>query len=183
MELLLGCGNFRQKRLYFQDKPEWDHLVTLDIDPSCSPDVVWDLNQRPLPFESHTFDELHVYDVLEHLGTQGDWRGFFEEFTEYHRLLKPNGLMFIIVPHWSNVWAFADPGHTRVLPAEIFTFLDQDNYTDVGQSAKTDYRGIWKHSFKLIHCEQTTGHTNIILKAIDASTEIQDTICRNDFQE
>lgn len=164
MELLLGCGNNKNKRLWFTGDEKWKDLTTLDFDASCNPDVVWDLNHHPLPFKENTFEEIHAYDVLEHLGKQGDWMFFFKEFTEYHRILKPAGKMFIIIPHWKNVWAYADPGHTRVLPAEIFSFLDQNNYKDVGVSARTDYRFIWKKSFKTIYVNETDGHTHIILQ-------------------
>ena len=166
MELLLGCGNYPHKRLWYTNNYYWDHLVRLDIDPNCRPDVLWDLNNRPLPFEDNTFDELHAYDVLEHLGRQGDWRGFFEEFTEYWRILKPNGLFFILVPKPTSVWAWADPGHTRVLSKETFSFLDQRIYGEVGQSARTDYRFVWKGSFEIVHAAEENEHLQIIMKAI-----------------
>jgi ubiquinone/menaquinone biosynthesis C-methylase UbiE len=166
MELILGSGNFPKKRLWFADNPTWSNPRTLDIDPNCKPDILWDLNQRPLPFEDNTFDEIHAYDVLEHLGKQGDWRQFFEEFSEYYRIIKDGGHMFILVPMSNSIWAWGDPGHTRVLTAETFGFLDQDIYQEVGSSPRTDYRFVWKGCFKIIHNQPTEHTLQIIMKAV-----------------
>lgn len=166
MELLLGSGNYPNKRLWFLDKPEWNAVYKIDIDPNCNPDLVWDLNNLPLPLEDEVFDEIHAYDVLEHLGQQGNWQGFFKEFTEYFRLLKDGGHMFILVPDATSIWAWGDPGHTRILTPETFGFLDQDIYNEVGESARTDYRFVWKGNFKIVH-NQLQDHTRqIILKAV-----------------
>ena len=40
MELLIGCGSRRDKMI---GTGEWSKLVTLDLEPSHHPDVVWDL--------------------------------------------------------------------------------------------------------------------------------------------
>src|SRR6185312_16493300 len=114
-ELLLGCGADRERRsglrsaCYTPEENEhvgWHNLTTLDNNPRHKPDVVWDLNQRPLPFDDETFDEIHAYEVLEHIGTQGDWRSFFAEFSEYWRILKPNGALVGTVPRWNHQWAW-----------------------------------------------------------------------------
>src|ERR1700726_3329700 len=75
-ELLIGCGRSRAKVLSLNGV-EWKELVTLDSDPSCKPDVVHDLEVMPYPFEDERFDECNAYDVLEHMGRQGDWQFFF----------------------------------------------------------------------------------------------------------
>ena len=72
-ELLLGCGNSRDKKVHWSGTTkEWANLTTLDIDPDVEPDVEWDLNKIPLPFDENTFDEIHAYECLEHCGTQRD---------------------------------------------------------------------------------------------------------------
>lgn len=149
-ELLLGCGNNRDKQVALKKfGPDWTDLVTLDVDPDCEPDVVWDLRHHPLPFEDETFQEIHAYEILEHLGRQGDWQGFFAEFTEYHRILKPGGFFIATTPTWDGIWAWSDPGHTRIFSEGTIHFLDQDSYKAVGQNPMTDYRHVYKADFAI----------------------------------
>ena len=149
-ELLIGCGNDRRKLLCPKDDDgkEWKNLITLDMDVHCNPDVLWDLNHMPLPFQAETFDEIHAYEVLEHIGQQGDYRKFFEQFTEFHRLLKPNGMFFASVPCWDSEWAWGDPGHTRVITPGSLSFLEQKNYGKEN-NPMTDYRSIYKVDFSV----------------------------------
>jgi predicted SAM-dependent methyltransferase len=147
-ELLIGCGNRRDKLLYRPGNNAWADLTTLDLDPNSGADVEWDLERMPLPFENDSFDEIHAYHVLEHTGRMGDWRFFFAQWSEFWRLLKPDGLFCGVVPAVSSAWVFADPGHTRVIVPETFTFLDQDEYTrQVGETALADYRHVYRADF------------------------------------
>src|SRR4030095_16735856 len=93
MELLLGCGSSRERRIIVQGRKDWKRLVTLDYNPDHKPDIVHDLTQFPWPFEDDSFEEIHAYELLEHLGQQGDWRGFFRDFSEVYRILKPGGFL------------------------------------------------------------------------------------------
>ena len=146
-ELLIGCGIERRKLLAPKDEPhEWKNLVTLDNDVHCNPDVLWDLNNLPLPFQSESFDEIHAYEVLEHVGKQGDYRVFFEQFTEFHRILRKDGRFFGSVPCFDSPWAWGDPGHTRVITAGTLSFLSQKIYGIEGKPT-TDYRNIYKVDF------------------------------------
>jgi len=153
VELLLGCGNSREKKVTFDDIPkEWSKdLITLDWDDTCKADVVHDLNILPYPFDDNMFDEIHAYEVLEHCGTQGDFRFFFNQFSEFHRILKPGGYMIGTCPHWDSPWAWGDPGHTRIISPESLIFLNQASYTgQVGKTAITDYRYCYEADFEPI---------------------------------
>lgn len=152
-ELLIGAGFQRNKILSIPDRGEWSNLTTLDINPESMPDVVWDLNNRPLPFEDNSFDEIHAYEVMEHLGKQGDWCSFFEEWSEWYRILKPDGILFGTSPHWSSAWAWGDPGHTRIIQPESFVYLSQRQYAQVGQTAMTDYRFVYHADFEVAYHE------------------------------
>ena len=74
MELLIGCGSNRAKKLSVQGRSEWVGLVTLDHEPRHKPDVVYDLAHLPLPFDDNSADEIHAYECLEHVGAQGDYK-------------------------------------------------------------------------------------------------------------
>lgn len=157
--LLLGCGHSRAKKVALKGRETWTGaLVTLDMGSECGADVVHDLDVRPLPFPDDYFDEMGAYDVLEHVGRQGDWRGFFDEFAEYWRILKPGGLFGIIVP--INRDALADPGHTRFFHINYFGFLGQAFYdANLAKGTPvTDYRWYWKRNFELMHHQEDGGH-------------------------
>jgi len=149
-ELMIGAGTERRKMLTLDGKRDWKNLITLDMSERVNPDILHDLNDLPLPIADESFDEVHAYHVLEHLGVQGDFRTFFAQFTEFHRILKPGGIFYAAVPSWDSVHAFGDPGHTRIINETTITFLQQDRY---GQPPMTDYRDFYKVDFECLAAE------------------------------
>lgn len=112
---------------------------------------MWDLNKLPYSFaQDDEFDEIHAYDVLEHLGTQGDYKFFFGQFNEFARMLKPGGFMCITLPTPNGIWAFAEPGHTRLITMQTLIFLQQSKYTvEVGNTSMSDYRDVYTADFDI----------------------------------
>lgn len=166
-ELLIGCGSSRDKRVFIVGHEKWNHLITLDKNPDHRPDVVWDLEVMPLPFEDDSFDEIHAYEVLEHCGRQGDYRFFFRQFEEFHRILKPNGKFVATVPLPTSPWAWGDPSHTRIFPKEWLTFLRQDSYEEqVGKTSLSDFRNIYKADFDVLMAEEQNDTLYFIIEAI-----------------
>jgi SAM-dependent methyltransferase len=166
-QLLVGCGNGR-KRLISVDGTlnDFDNLVTLDMNPACDPDYVWDLRHLPYPFKDSQFSEVHAYEVLEHIGAQGDYKTFFAQFDEFWRILKPDGLMFVTVPMWDSVWAWGDPGHTRVINVGTITFLSRKMYDNVGSSPMSDYRNDFVGDFQVLSIDESTDRFMFVLKAL-----------------
>lgn len=163
--LLIGCGHSRIKKVHFESSPDWvGELTTLDMNPDCGATHVIDMSVQmagplySMPFGDDEFDELAAYDALEHWGRQGDWRGWFGEMAEYHRILKPGGTFGIIVPIGED--ALVDPGHTRFFHANWFHFLSQAYYERALAEGKpvTDYRWYWKLNFEILFMEQQTNH-------------------------
>lgn len=186
MELLLGAGSRHQKRLHIPGREGWTNLVTLDMNADHKPDVVWNMEEIPLPFEDNSADEIHAYEVLEHMGRQGDWRFFLAQFEDFWRILKPGGLLFASTPHPTSPWAFGDPGHTRLIPVEATIFLSQEEYRkQVGVTPMTDYRFVYKGDLRLVENGITPSHTTwFVLQAFkdgsperkaDQATEDRDT--------
>ena len=94
--------------------------VTLDINPRVDPDIVWDLNDFPYPFESNTFDIVLCEHVLEHL------RDVIRVMEELHRILKPRGRVWVRVPHFSSLNFNTDPTHIHAFSSRSFDYLCLD---------------------------------------------------------
>lgn len=138
-ELLIGCGHRRERIL--PGPGPWECLTTLDNNEACKPDVVFDLNLAPYPFLADEFDEIHAYDVLEHVGAAGAPSTLLDVFSELWRILKPGGMLYGITPWWSSEWAWADPGHGCVIAPGTLLFLSQAEYAArVGKGPMSDYR-------------------------------------------
>ena len=94
--------------------------VTLDINPRVEPDVVWDLNDFPYPFDSNTFDIVLCEHVLEHLDN------VIRVMEELHRILKPRGRVWVRVPHFSSLNFNTDPTHIHAFSSRSFDYLCLD---------------------------------------------------------
>lgn len=166
MELLIGAGS-RHDKLLSLTGTDWDGLVTLDNVESHKPDVLHDLNVHPLPFEDNSFSSIHAYDVLEHLGRQGDYEFFFREFSEYWRILEPGGIFYGKVPADDSPGLWGDPSHVRVINDITLAFLSQKAYQDqVGRTPMSDFRHIYKADFYPLKAEKGNQAFVFALRAI-----------------
>lgn len=188
-ELLLGCGHSRVKKLASLDGcVEWRGLVTLDVNSSCDPDVVMNLDdhrwrtgvwmREPNKFAEYhltenQFDEVHAYEVLEHLGMQGDARAFFTHFSEIWRILKPGGILYSTVPSRFSAWLWGDPSHRRAILPESLVFLDQAEYIKqldgATKTAMSDFRSVYQADFKLVKSQDNRETFAFALEAVKPS--------------
>ena len=83
MQLLIGCGSNREKKLIWQGCSEWNGLVTLDYEASHNPDVVHDLHHA-LPFADDTADEIPITPNAELLGNIVGDANIFEDRLIFH---------------------------------------------------------------------------------------------------
>ena len=164
-ELLLGCGHNTEKRISVEGRERFVNVTKLDNNSDHNPDVIWDLCNHPLPFEDNTFDEIHAYEVLEHLAYQGDYKFFFREFSEYWRILKPNGLFCATVPSKNSVWTIGDPSHKRIITKENLIFLNQKSYEDVVKSKMSDFRYIYKADFGIVYLKDNNETFTFVLRS------------------
>lgn len=183
-ELLLGCGFSRAKLLALPGEPhEWRDLVTLDINPKCNPDIVCDLNEMQWigatikkaslfesdwTFKESIFEEVHAYEVLEHLGSQGFVETFFSTFVNIHRILKSGGHLFATVPSRYSGFLWGDPSHRRVICAESLAFLSQDVIKKNREqgTAMSDFSSLWTRDFKLVSMQDNHQTFIFCLQAI-----------------
>lgn len=114
MKLNLGCGYNKM-----------EGYVNVDKDANCNPDIVTDLEKK-LPFEDNSADEIVLNHVLEHLGK--DVETYFSLWKEFYRVLKDQGVIKIVVPHWNHENFHHDPTHVRkVTPTGVNMFNQERN--------------------------------------------------------
>lgn len=170
-----------------QSEERWTHVTAVDLNGNCKPDYLMDLekgletSQRPLECDTdiftsigdvywrlkdNVFAEVHAYEVLEHLGSQGDVTSFFGDFDELWRVLKPGGWLCATVPSRFSVWMWGDPGHRRaVLPTQL-PFLCRPNYGGLGRSPMSDYRSYFVGDWDVIYTYDNDETHSFILQAV-----------------
>lgn len=116
-KLNFGCGKDIRKG--------W---VNFDLAKLPGVDVVGDFKRR-LPFKDSTFDYILASHVLEHIphhiGKEKD--GLICVMEELHRILKPNGMLEIKVPHYRSQNAFIDPTHSRFFDVGSFAYFTKES--------------------------------------------------------
>jgi len=183
--------NFASGAPVTTSEERWKNVVTVDRNPDCSPDYVmelagidWKLRANfllqprdevlfdPHPhrrFRDRIFDEVHAYEVLEHLGHQGDERSFFAHFEMIWRMLKPGGFLCGTVPSRYSPWLWGDPGHRRAILPVSLIFLRQAHYTEwVGRGPSSDYRSIYGGNFHIVHSGDNEETHTFVLQALPA---------------
>jgi predicted SAM-dependent methyltransferase len=120
----------------------------------------------PWPVGDNEFDAVHAYQVLEHVGAQGDVASFFATFGEIWRVLKPGGELFASVPSWKSVWAWGDPSHKRIISPGSIQFLSQEEYhNQIGRTSMSDFRHIWDKDFEVLHSQDDGDDHIFVLRA------------------
>jgi len=109
--LNIGCGN---KRL--------EGWINIDCVKTAATDIVRDL-ARGLPFEDSTVDEILCDNVLEHIGPPADLIFILNEF---YRVIRPGGLVVIIVPDGRSQGSCQDPTHMRSFVPRSALYWNQD---------------------------------------------------------
>jgi len=93
--------------------------IGVDVIPRAKTvDIVHDLNTYPYPFKGNYADEIHLYHVLEHLDNS------IETIEEIYRILKPGGILYLRVPHFSSLYAWGDITHKKAFSIYAFDIFD-----------------------------------------------------------
>jgi len=94
--------------------------VGIDKVPLPGVDVIHDLNSYPYPFDDDSFDEIYAIHVIEHLDS------IVRAMEEIHRLVKPDGKVIIVTPHYSDYMSWNDPTHKWHLSTYSFRYFRED---------------------------------------------------------
>jgi SAM-dependent methyltransferase len=105
-KLNIGCG---EKRI-----PD---ALNIDFNPTVHPDLVYDLNKLPWPFEQDSFVEVLAFDVMEHCDD------VVATMNEIHRVCRHEACVRITVPHFSSSNAYTDPTHRHFFGYESFDYV------------------------------------------------------------
>lgn len=179
------------------ESERWQNVVTVDLNPACDPDLVIDLSQtiwtmdptavlrRPEPdvldeieggdlqLKADAFDEVHAYEVFEHIGQSGDYETYFAQFDEIWRLLKPGGFFCATVPSRFSIWAWGDPGHTRIINPASVIFLQRPHYgNEVGTGPSSDYRDVFSGDFDIVYSFDNEHTFSFVLQAMKPTRKI-----------
>jgi SAM-dependent methyltransferase len=114
MKLNLGCG--QNKRYGF---------INIDKYATFAPDLLWDLEKTPYPFDADSVTYIAATHVLEHLGRDTDI--FLSIMKELHRILVPGGKIDIKVPHFRGDGYWGDPTHVRPVTPVILGLFSKRN--------------------------------------------------------
>lgn len=102
----IGCGRQKQH--------SW--AIGVDCQPYEGVDVVTNLEDG-LPFDDGVIDQVFAVHFLEHV------QNLLGLMNEIHRVLKPGGVLHVMVPHHGFVNALADPTHVRFFHPQTFKFF------------------------------------------------------------
>ena len=93
----IGCGANKKISSYIG-------IDMLDLE---GVDIVGEVLEVTKRIQDNSVDKVFTSHFLEHI------EELEEYLNEFSRILKPNGLLEIIVPHYSNPYFYSDPTHKR----------------------------------------------------------------------
>ena len=103
-------------------------------------DVAHDLNVLPWPWPDNSWDQIVARAVFEHLKLN-----LVETFNECWRILRPEGLLVVKVPHWQSDVSYRDPTHYWQFSPYALHVFDPD--TEYGR----DYGFYTTRRWKLVN--------------------------------
>lgn len=105
----IGCG-----------KNKTEGAIGIDKLPLKGVDIVYDITKIPYPLKSEFVDIIICKNILEHI------RDIIPVMEEFHRLLKPKGLLIVNSPHGKTLRYLGDPTHERPITCSTMNYFLPD---------------------------------------------------------
>ena len=109
MKLNLASGKIRM-----------EGFTNVDYAPAVNPDVVYDLDVTPWPWEDDSVDEVHCSHYIEHT------KDLMKFMNELYRIMKPGASAKLVAPYYTSIRAWQDPTHTRVISENTFLYYNKE---------------------------------------------------------
>ena len=122
-----------------------DGYYNVDISPICEPDLVFDLETTPWPWETDSVEEVVFNHSLEHMGETT--ASFLAIIAELHRICRDGAKIRIRAPHPRHDAFLCDPTHVRVIhpwTLELFNRHLNDRWKreKISNTALAHYLGV-----------------------------------------
>ena len=72
--------------------------VNVDLDDASKPDIVCDIRKNDMPFEKNSIEMIQMFHCIEHI----EYKYWSKVFTEFWRVLEPNGMLFLAYPEFEK---------------------------------------------------------------------------------
>ena len=107
IELELGCGNRKRNR----------QAIGVDMLDYPDVDIVGDVYEALASFPSRSVDAVYSYHFIEHVPDVP------RLLSELARIVKPNGYLEFVAPHFSNPYFYSDPTHRSFFGLYTFCYF------------------------------------------------------------
>lgn len=111
IKLNIGCGR--------EYRRGW---VNTDISRATKADAYFDVRSEPIPCDTGSASEILISGVLEQIGEN---EHLIHAMNECYRVLKPGGIMTVIVPNARFAIAHQDPMDVRKFTKETFAYFEK----------------------------------------------------------
>jgi len=112
LELELGCGNSKRNR----------KAIGIDILDYPDVDIVGDIYDVLAAFPDHSVDAVYSYHFVEHVPDVS------KLLFELARIVKPNGYVEFVAPHFSNPYFYSDPTHRNFFGLYTFCYYATESF-------------------------------------------------------
>jgi len=109
----IGCG-----------KKKYPGSIGLDSNPKSDADIFTNIEKK-LPFTQNSFDFVYSSHTLEHINP----KKLVFVLEEIWRVVKPDGKICLIIPHFSGSGSYTNPTHLRMgFSSQSFKFFQSPDY-------------------------------------------------------